>query len=165
MLITEEHISAAYVEWSSRNCRTWGMLDAEWLEATRHVASELERTAGRERTITYGELCEGVSFVHLEHWHHVLADVLMIVGIACDIARMPMLTAIAVNKDHGTPGGEFFDAAREHHSHLSEAADARPTRCLSQPVTARRLPRRWWHCRSLYVYRVNFAGCGAIPGG
>ncbi|WP_285659984.1 hypothetical protein [Actinomycetospora sp. NBRC 106375] len=112
MLISEEHIAAAYAQWSNRNRRTWGMLDGEWLDAVRHVASELEDVAERGSTVTYGELCVGTSFARAEHWHHVVADVLMVVGIACDFAQLPMLTALAVNKDHGTPGGGFYDAAR-----------------------------------------------------
>lgn len=116
MLLEDDRIDEACDRYAAAGKTQWGFDDTSWRRLARELRDRQEQTARQGRTIPYSELVADTDLADLDHWHHVLADLLLVVADAAHEARLPMLTAVATKKSGNRPGGGFYDAAR----HLGE---------------------------------------------
>ncbi len=121
MLLEDDRIADACDRYAAAGKTQWGFDDGTWRRLVREVRDRQEKTARSGRTISYSELVADTDLAGLEHWHRVVADLLVVVADAAHDARLPMLTAVATGKASNRPGGGFYDTAR-HLGELSPGA-------------------------------------------
>ena len=122
MLLEDDRIDGACERYAAAGKTQWGFDDGSWRRLARELRDRQEQTARSGRTISYSELVAGTDVAGLEHWHHVVADLMLVVADAAHDANLPMLTAVATGKASNRPGGGFYDAAR----HLGELSPGAP---------------------------------------
>ena len=100
-----------------------GARPEDWAAAVQEARACLEARAREGRTITYSELCGGITSVDLRPYSWALTALLCEVTSERDVSRGISLAALVVRRDTGMPGeGYFADGGYPAASEARESA-------------------------------------------